>query len=46
MCTERGREGKEGNIRSGKTYQVFGRLTKICQPQKPEKVCLGAQRAC
>ena len=33
MCTEKGGGGKEGNIRSGKTCQVFGTLIEIYQGQ-------------
>ena len=33
MRTEKGGGGKEGKIRSGKTWQVFGSLTEICQSQ-------------
>ena len=31
MHTEKGGGGEEGKIRSGKTSQVFGTLTEICQ---------------
>ena len=33
MHTEKGGGGKEGKIRPGKTCQVFGTLTEICQSQ-------------
>ena len=33
MHIEKGGGGKEGKIRSGKTCQVFGTLTEICQSQ-------------
>ena len=39
MCTEKGGRGKAGKILSGKTCQVFGTLTEICQSQSDCSIC-------